>query len=589
MQKLFGKIFPRVLTISGGLLYSVNAIAADFPLSKKTSTIDEPSVTQLADHQVKIAENVSLTQKLTISPADRVEQLSREELQPNLELTDSIDSDLSEPTDSLEQVTSVSQLRDVQPTDWAFVALQSLVERYGCIAGYPNRTYQGNRSMTRYEFAAGLNKCLEQINQIIANRSAGISKEDLGIIQKLQENFASELANLSKRIDTLATKTAALEAQRFSPTTKLTGRVITYLGDAFGKTAGPANHATFGNDTVLNLNSSFTGKDNLAVSLRTGNLQPFTTATKFPQGGSMVLNGFTDEARMRSNPPSEISLNDLSYSFPINKELTVFLGAYSSTRDVGAPITPLNNSTTGPVSYYGKINSLIYSTYQQSTISVGWEPAPWVNMVVSLGTDFTGNDPSVGFQKGGYTATFEPVFYFGRLKLAFSYLNAYSLNSVNTLSGSNASHLSNIGPLSANTYLLAGFYDFSPKFQLGGSVAYLAARALQSGNRGDASIWDYRVNIIFPDLVKKGNLAGLILGIQPRLAGTSNAELARAIGFPPGQRNDRNVGYHIEAFYAHRLNDHISITPGLLWLTAPNHDARNPDVFAAVLRTTLNF
>jgi uncharacterized protein involved in exopolysaccharide biosynthesis len=39
----------------------------------------------------------------------------------------------------MEQVTSVTQLSDVRPTDWAFQALQSLVERYGCIAGYPDR------------------------------------------------------------------------------------------------------------------------------------------------------------------------------------------------------------------------------------------------------------------------------------------------------------------------------------------------------------------------------------------------------------------------------------------------------------------
>ncbi|TAF12554.1 MAG: S-layer homology domain-containing protein, partial [Nostocales cyanobacterium] len=59
--------------------------------------------------------------------------------------------------DGMGQVTSVSQFSDVQPTDWAFQALQSLVERYGCIAGYPNGTYRGNRALTRYEFAAGLN------------------------------------------------------------------------------------------------------------------------------------------------------------------------------------------------------------------------------------------------------------------------------------------------------------------------------------------------------------------------------------------------------------------------------------------------
>lgn len=61
------------------------------------------------------------------------------------------------------QVTSVSQLSDVQPTDWAFQALQSLVERYGCIAGYPNKTFRGNRALTRYEFA-GWFECLSGLS-----------------------------------------------------------------------------------------------------------------------------------------------------------------------------------------------------------------------------------------------------------------------------------------------------------------------------------------------------------------------------------------------------------------------------------------
>ena len=57
----------------------------------------------------------------------------------------------------MEQVTSVWQLSDVNPRDWAFQALQSLVERYGVITGYPDGTFKGNRALTRYEFAAGLN------------------------------------------------------------------------------------------------------------------------------------------------------------------------------------------------------------------------------------------------------------------------------------------------------------------------------------------------------------------------------------------------------------------------------------------------
>jgi hypothetical protein len=52
---------------------------------------------------------------------------------------------------STEQVSSVTQLSDVRPTDWAYQALSNLVERYGCVAGYPNGTFGGGQSMTRFE------------------------------------------------------------------------------------------------------------------------------------------------------------------------------------------------------------------------------------------------------------------------------------------------------------------------------------------------------------------------------------------------------------------------------------------------------
>ncbi|MFN9397856.1 MAG: iron uptake porin, partial [Pseudanabaena sp.] len=111
-------------------------------------------------------------------------------------------------------VTSVSQLSDVRPTDWAFTALQSLIERYGCIAGYPDRTFRGNQATSRYEIAAGLNACLDKINEIIsAGLADKVGKEDLATLQKLQEEFAAELATLRGRVDALDAKTAKLEAQ----------------------------------------------------------------------------------------------------------------------------------------------------------------------------------------------------------------------------------------------------------------------------------------------------------------------------------------------------------------------------------------
>ncbi|MFO0037330.1 MAG: S-layer homology domain-containing protein, partial [Synechococcaceae cyanobacterium] len=49
---------------------------------------------------------------------------------------------------SADQVTSINQFSDVRPTDWAFQALSNLIERYGCVAGYPDGTYRGAKAMT---------------------------------------------------------------------------------------------------------------------------------------------------------------------------------------------------------------------------------------------------------------------------------------------------------------------------------------------------------------------------------------------------------------------------------------------------------
>jgi len=144
-------------------------------------------------------------------------------------------SQLSQDSNNLGQVTSVSQFSDVQPTDWAFQALQSLVERYGCTAGYPNGTFRGNRALSRYEFAAGLNSCLNRVNELIATASADmVSKQDLATLQRLQEEYSAELATLRGKVDALEARTGELEAHQFSTTTKLKGEAIFSLSQAFG-------------------------------------------------------------------------------------------------------------------------------------------------------------------------------------------------------------------------------------------------------------------------------------------------------------------------------------------------------------------
>lgn len=119
---------------------------------------------------------------------------------PKVDSNEALINQISEynQTEGMGQVTSVSQLRDVSPTDWAFEALRNLVERYGCIVGYPDRTFRGNRALSRYEFAAGLNACMQSLERLIAE-GGGISNEDLEKLNRLVNEFQSELAALGAR------------------------------------------------------------------------------------------------------------------------------------------------------------------------------------------------------------------------------------------------------------------------------------------------------------------------------------------------------------------------------------------------------
>lgn len=140
------------------------------------------------------------------------------------------------------------------------------------------------------------------------------------------------MATLRGRVDTLEARTAELEANQFSTTTKLTGQVLTYLGDAFGKNADRANNTAFGYRVRLKLNTSFTGKDNLLVGLEATNLRRLDAATEFPQSR---LRGATDETLFSATNTSgdgSFKLNALQYSFPVGDKLQVFLNAFSSDR-----------------------------------------------------------------------------------------------------------------------------------------------------------------------------------------------------------------------------------------------------------------
>jgi hypothetical protein len=63
------------------------------------------------------------------------------------------------------QVTSVTQLKDVSPSDWSYQAISDLISRYGCVAGFPDQTFRPGQPATRADLASLIDSCLERVSE----------------------------------------------------------------------------------------------------------------------------------------------------------------------------------------------------------------------------------------------------------------------------------------------------------------------------------------------------------------------------------------------------------------------------------------
>jgi Carbohydrate-selective porin, OprB family/S-layer homology domain len=499
------------------------------------------------------------------------------------------------------QVTSVSQLSDVQPTDWAFQALQSLVERYGCIAGYPDGTFRGNRAATRYELAAALNACLDQISDRFA------TKEDLAAVKALQEEFKTELATLKGRVDGLEARTKTLESQQFSTTTKLTGEAIFAVGSVFssdrdvqrGTPAGVNaqeidSRVTFSDRLRLNFDTSFTGKDRLRIRLQARNIQPLNAGITGTNATRLSFDGVAGDN-------NTFTLDDLYYRFPVGKNgrLTVIANSGDFYTSVNTFNPFLENDGTGTISRFGRFNPIYrFSDRANSAGAVfNYKFSPQISASVGYLADGPQNavGPTGGLFGGSYSALaqleFQPTKNIG---LGLTYVHAFQETGFVAQAGGLGSSFANspftgnlvgnTGPASSNSVGVQATAKVAPWLNLSGWGGF--TRADEEAGPRSVDIINWAVAAAFPDLFVKGNLGAIIVGQQPRVIGRSNFA---ALDLTDANKRDRDGNFHIEALYRFNVNNNISITPGLIVIVNPENNSRNDIDFVPVIRTTFKF
>ncbi|QXE25416.1 hypothetical protein B6N60_04131 [Richelia sinica FACHB-800] len=559
---------------------------------------------------------------------------------------------VSDSSDPIEQVTSVSQLSDVQPTDWSFQALQNLVERYGCIAGYPNGTFRGNRVITRYEFAAGLNACLDSIFQRIAvlDSSEYASKQDLETLQKLQQEFAAELASLRGRLDALEPRIATIEQQQFSTTTKFNGQVWFNLSGAstggnvkFESTpaidgsvpaAAPdggvrlAGRDPAGKPLVqrtnkasttlsffsnLTLNTSFNGQDLLVTQLAVGN--GISPNNQFASAGFFNTFGvpFTDQTAGTVNGSPDVVLQTLSYTFPVNDAVRVTFGPRVNWYNY-FDFNRFTYYLTGASSYDSIDNTLTNVVDTGSGAVVEWNiNKNWRFAAAYLGENIpflpseygfnTSSNPEYGLF-GGTNSTTAELTYIPTDNLSFRLLYSY---------GRIQAYAGQVGG-SIGEPLPYGYVDAGPGYSVFDPTTGLTS----DGGLSYAYAHTFSFNfdwLITPRFGIFGRYAYGATTLKPINQAVNTQAFQVGLGFPDlGKKGalgvisfvmpmdilsgrkyfvagggDGGTMYELEASYYYPINDNFAIVPAVYTIFNPNNFDSNPNIYIGNLRAQFSF
>ncbi len=500
--------------------------------------------------------------------------------------------------DTIAQVTSVSQLSDVQPTDWAFLALQSLVERYGCIVGYPDSTFRGDRTLTRYEFTAGLNACLDRINELIVTGTANlVTQADLVTLQRLQAEFTTELATLRGRVDNLEAQAAELAANQFSTTTKLTTELIVAASQAFGDRLAvrspQISNTDIESNTILTnrlwmyFDSSFSGKDRLRIRLQARNTPNFSTVT----GTNMTRLGF------EGNNNNNLDISRLEYLLPFagdhGRLLFGVLGEeFNDNMETFNPL--LQSSGRGSISRFGRFNP-IYRLSGNTGVTLTYNLVEQENTKVAFNIGYLASNANLPEDPNGFNNAGLLGGPFGALaqldiqpsknfKFGFTYVRSKNVD----LSGGTGSAFSSspfIGTFGRDTDIISdslglqATIQVAPKFTLSGWVGYTFADAISGVSNGsNAEILNWATTFAFPDLWHEGDVAGIVFGMPPKVVNTDVVS-----------RDDLDTSYHLEGFYRFKISDFIFITPGAIVVFNPEHNGNNDTAILGVIRTTFVF
>ena len=457
---------------------------------------------------------------------------------------------------SSDQVSSIAQFSDVQPTDWAYQALGNLVEKYGCVAGYANGTFGGGRAMTRYEAAALLNACLDRVTEVTDE------------LNRLATEFSKELSVLRGRVDGLEKKVGQLEATQFSTTTKLRGEATFVLGGVSG--ANLANGTNVGNtafnyDVRLNFDTSFTGKDLLRTRLRSGNF----SAQPFGSSSSLFK---LDKAESTANA---VNIDRLYYQFPaLAKGVTLTAGALVRNTEMAWIPSAYRSEILDFFAVAGAPG--VYNKATGSGFGIQYAQPGKKGIVASLNyVAQNGNDSTRGeFDASGALNTLAQIGYRApQWGAAFGYRYGTQGTRVRTYNGVAGNNGTLAVGQGSNGYALNAYWQPAKSGvvpSISGSYGWNNVSGPATPNAATNN-QTWFAGLQWSDVFSRGNNAGIAYGQPGNAAGlTEKAQI-------------------LEIFYKYKVSDNISVTPALLYITNNQAFQNASSNWGGVIQTKFTF
>jgi Carbohydrate-selective porin, OprB family len=508
----------------------------------------------------------------------------------------------------------------IQPKDWQYEALRNVQGKYNC-----NDNSLNGQAVSRDSFAAGLNSCLQSVEPILAKNPSSVSAQDLEVLRRLTQDFRAELSTLETRVEKIQQRTALAQSSQFSTTTKLKGEVIIGLNGVIsggtGDTTigGTGSNATISNRARLLLESTFTGKDRLYTRVTAGNGGGYGTykgnlpvignaGIPFLAEGSQTYTGGGNNA---------FGLDWLAYQFPLGNTSIYaagYFGIHSDYADTHSPYFQDFSGGNGAISLLAE-ESPIYKIGGGTGVGVTIPlSSPGNTLVDSVNLSYFAGNGQVGGRGSANSPANDNGLFNGRASylaqvnfkpsdkfdLGLTYVHGQhkggaiydwggGVGVVGSAFANGGSFLgANLGYNYSNSYGVAAAYKASENLSINGYVSYTAANATGNFGGGTASfntdILTYGVGVALPNVGQPGNLLGFFVGQSPSVTNINSIANGLGVAGTPFNTNS----YHLESFYKYKLNDNISITPGLIYLTSPNQ-VKDSSALIGTIRTTFTF